>query len=285
MTEETLLLMVLILVFAVLVLNFLRTREVTDELQEKIDETIEQSKEEMFKAIQPSVMFCSSRGEVKRAAAELIEDAAENFRKYKEKERNKDKNADILDKKEYEEYYIAIYGSASLSVKKSEENDAEHKDYEAAAQKAKRELIPWRRYVSLLTNNDEGQAFKSRTSEKRQEYINWLKHQSKLIAEDPQYTLIVTPRAPEWGTSSTTLLTNGALMEIKADGNAAIVIKGEGVSRNLRRALRDEIQGTKPENISYINTDTVHNIEGELELEKIKRWHEEQNKEKKEGEE
>ena len=208
------------LICALLVLlNAYKAKTTQNEVQKAIEDAIKDSKKDIERAISPKVIFLSSIDQVRRETAGFISKASDQFKDASDKKAKEVKeNESGASSIDLSKYFITIYGSASLGnesqVGEQPEDEARRESirkYQAAMDKAKSVQIQFHRYISLMSQGGFGR----RSGEIQREYVDWLQKQLRLINDDSNYTLILSPRAPQWGTSSTTFLAYQGIIEVK----------------------------------------------------------------------
>jgi len=231
-------------------------RSIQKSVVDALEKEIEESKKAIKDAISPHVIFCPGIDQVRKEAAALIRRAADEY-DVAIRKRSNTGGADGADVEPLPEFFITIYGAASLgnrsdadeSISKKE-SVASIKEYEAALAFSETTNIEFRRYVSLMTADQ----YENRSDKVKNEYADWLNSQIEQIQKDPNYTLIISPRAPQWGTSNTTFLTRQGLIEVKGHGNAAFVIDDTRIAIRMRASLRQDIYQALPSNVTTINS-------------------------------
>lgn len=253
---------IVIVLYAIIALN-IRVRTNKEKIEHEFKIEIEKSKEQIENSISPRVVFCSSIEQVRNEAANIISEAADNFSKAteenaKRRAKNKDKLIDIS------QYFVTIYGAASLfneseagSILSEDVREDSINSYLKALDSAARSKLQRRRYVSLITDSE----LKDRSESVKKEYIDWLKEQKALIKKDPNYIVIVSPRAPQWGSSNTSIITKSGLIEIKGHGRSAFAIDDERIAIGLRSSLRKSIYDAQPQNRREIHRNDEDSME------------------------
>ena len=246
---------VLLLSLCTIWLNAFQSKKGRDEVQIAVDAAIARSRSEINNAISPQVTFCSSIDQVRSEAANLILRASDSFKKAV------DHNAEAFEEgaaepEQVSDYFVTIYGSASLGNESEagvglddEIRRRSIDEYQAALDRAASVQIQFRRYISLMSSAE----FRGRSPGVREEYRGWLKGQVEQLNSDPNYTLIVSPRAPQWGTSNTTFLTRDGLIEVKGHGRAAIVVDDQRIAVRLRLSLQSDVYAALKKNRREIN--------------------------------
>lgn len=231
-------------------------RDRKNKIESEFAAAIKKSSSQILQTISPRVVFCSSIEQVRTEAAIIISDAAKNYSDAIK--RNSDIRAEDTkgELEELSQYFVTIYGAASLvneseagSVLDDNTRAISIKKYTDALESASESKLQLRRYVSLLRPND----LKDRSPSVRDEYVDWLYEQRKLLKKDPNYVIITSPRAPQWGSSNTSFISNSGLVEIKGHGNSAFAIYDERIAGSLRNSLRKDINDAMPQNRMEIN--------------------------------
>lgn len=218
-------------------------------VQRSVAEAIDESKKQILESISPRVVFCASIEQVQSEAAEIILAAVNEFSGAVEE------NARLIvagDSKRVDisQYFVTIYGAASLINEDDDGNlDDEARQrsntpYDYARQQASLSKLRFRRYVSLLDSAE----LSSRSDAIRTEYIGWLKRQQRDLINDANYTMVLSPRAPRWGSSNTSIIGNAGIVEIKGHGESAFAIYDRRIATDLRASLRADIYGSLPKN-------------------------------------
>lgn len=211
---------------------------------------IEESANQIKKSISPRVVYCASIDQVRSEAAEIITAAANEFSAAVAENTALMKDGSE-ERKDISQYFVTIYGAASLF----NESEAGAKlgstvrkqsitRYNDAMLLASEKKLHFRRYVSLLDENE----MKSRSEGVRTEYVEWLQNQYQSLLRDANYTMIVSPRAPRWGSSNTSIIANPGLVEIKGHGGSAFAIYDRRIAIDLRASLRGDIYEALPQN-------------------------------------
>lgn len=257
---EILLLVIALLALAASTSFVIRTRDALRTAlsanEVKRSESHEKLIEELSKLVSPKVVHCGERAQVTNEAAEIIELAIKEKRIRDDRQRanETDKNADE-DLEEESGEFITFYGAADLTG--GDDPDAEddpHAEegevatnpfvdrYRAAVKEATRMGIRLRRHVSLFEPSKlrEGVALR---------YLIWLARQYELLVGDPSFHLVDNPRVPSWGASSATLITKEAILEIKANGAAAVAIYSASIAASIRESLREARAGASGTNV------------------------------------
>jgi hypothetical protein len=219
-------------------------------IERSVTDAIEESKKQIKASISPRVVFCASIDQVRSEAAEIILAAVSEFSAAVEENARLAKDGSLI-QLDISQYFITIYGAASL-INESEVDrnldDAVKREsitrYRGARDQASQSKLRFRRYVSLL---DSGE-LSSRSEAVRAEYIDWLQRQYQDLQNDPNYTMILSPRAPRWGSSNSTIIGNAGIIEIKGHGGSAFAIYDRRIAVDLRTSLRADIYGSLPKN-------------------------------------
>jgi hypothetical protein len=231
------------LVIMALVSTWISIAKNTSAIDESVRQAIEESKNQIKDSIEPEVVFCASIDQVRSEAARIISAAAEEF------EIAVAQNAEARAKGESEpkdisQYFITIYGAASLGYQKDLDLALDNavkqtclEKYNRARQRASESKLRFRRYVSLLEPGE----LKNRSDRVQKQYIIWLKDQKSDLEKDANYSMILSPRAPRWGSSNTSIIGNEGIVEIKGQGGSAFAIYSKRIASDLRASLKADI--------------------------------------------
>lgn len=218
-------------------------------VERSVADAIAESKRQILESISPRVVFCASIDQVKSEAAEIILAAVKEYSAaVDENEKLKDNG----DSRQFDisQYFVTIYGAASLSTEDDGTKQQSNKPYDKARQQASKSKLRFRRYVSLLDSSE----LSSRSEPIQTEYIGWLKRQKSDLDRDANYAMIVSPRAPRWGSSNTSIIGNTGIIEIKGHGGSAFAIYDRRIATDLRASLRADIYGGLLQNIREISS-------------------------------
>lgn len=219
-------------------------------IERTVSDAIKESKTQIEKSISPRIVYCASIDQVRSEAAEIISKAAHEFAKAVQE------NTDLMkdgsqQRKDISQYFVTIYGAASLfnesdAGKKLDDSIRQQsiERYREALALASEKKLHFRRYVSLIDENE----LKIRSENVKVEYLEWLHEQLGLLHRDANYTMIVSPRAPRWGASNTSLIANPGIIEIKGHGGSAFAIYDRRIAVDLRVSLRGDIYDALPQN-------------------------------------
>lgn len=258
------------LILVILVLTALVSTQVSisrkgSAIDRSVARAIEESKEQIQTSISPRVVFCASIDQVRSEAAEIILAAANEFdaavvKNAEFRARGTGKEEDIS------QYFVTIYGAASLAYQEGADTGSDNAvqqkyltKYNQARQRASQCKLRFRRYVSLL----EPAELPGRSEAVQKQYIAWLNDQKRDLARDANYAMIISPRAPRWGSSNTSIIGNEGIVEIKGHGGSAFAIYSERIASDLRASLRADIDGSLPTNrdeISFANKGSMRKL-------------------------
>lgn len=218
-------------------------------VERSVADAIEKSKKEILRSINPRVVFCASIDQVQSEAAEIILAAVKQFTDAVE-ENARLINTGDSNRIDISQFFVTIYGAASL-INEDDDGTLDNTDrqqsntpYDYARQQASLSKLRFRRYVSLLDSAE----LSSRSEAIRLEYIGWLKRQQRDLINDANYAMVLSPRAPRWGSSNTTIIGNEGIIEIKGHGGSAFAIYDRRIATDLRASLRADIYGSLPKN-------------------------------------
>ena len=235
-----------------------RTREFTQNLKQLAENSSNDIQKIIARELSPSIHLHDGAISVAKRAANIILGVAQ------------DTNSG--------EKRITFYGAASIAAMP----DSDHTEdspgspsnpstiYRDAVNEAIRKRVAMRRYISLFTETQ----LRERSISIQSQYVEWLRHQLKLLRADEQYELCNVVRAPQWGSNMARIITQKTVMEITGNGKAAIVITDEHIAQRIRGYARDAIIGKNPRNkiISYSQapdaTNSINDFEhyvGEIE--------------------
>ncbi len=219
-------------------------------VEKSVADAIEESKKQIQDSISPRVVFCASIDQVRSEAAEIILAAVNEFSTAVEENTKLIKGGD-RERRDISQYFVTIYGAASLSNESDADKDRDNAvtqqsiaRYNHAREKATLCKLHFRRYVSLLDSAE----LSNRSADVRSEYIDWLKRQQRDLINDANYTMVLSPRAPRWGSSNTSIIGNAGIIEIKGHGGSAFAIYDRRIAIDLRVSLRADIYGSLPKN-------------------------------------
>ena len=231
-----------------------------DESGKARDENFSKQFGTLIDNVSPRVVYCKGASDVVREATSLIEQALDKFwtsRKIIAQSttgKNESGSDDASNEKNGADYrtedFITIYGSTTLGEsdngcsQQEEAKDDTAELYAGMLRKAMLAGIRFRRYVNLLKPED----LKGRSEKVRQQYASWLGRQYDVLVSSTTSELIDNIRAPRWGTSNTSFLTNEGILEIKAGGNTALAVFDPVIAATMRASMREEIEKADPKN-------------------------------------
>jgi hypothetical protein len=206
------------------------------EIAIEIEKAVNESSKQIERSISPRVVYWASIDQVRTEAAQIISEAAVEFATAAAE------NAKLIvegseERRDISQYFVTIYGAASLfnESEAGQKLDAADRKlsisrYNEATELAAKHKLQFRRYVSLIG----GSELSTRSVGVQNEYIEWLIQQQKALARDANYTIIVSPRAPHWGSSNSSIIGNPGIVEVKGHGNSAFAIYDRRISIDLR---------------------------------------------------
>lgn len=245
-----------VLILYALVSTNIKASRKKSSIEVNVASAIRDAKAQIERAINPRVIYCASIDQVRTEASQIISDAANEF-VVASSENSRLIAEGSEERQDISQYFVTIYGAASLfnesdAGKKldSEARKDSIKRYNDALALAARHKLIFRRYVSLLSETD----LAGRSKNIQDEYLHWLHQQRATLEADQNYTMIVSPRAPQWGSSNTTIIANSGLVEIKGHGNSAFAIYDRRIAVDLRASLRGDIYEAMPQNKTEIGS-------------------------------
>jgi hypothetical protein len=167
--------------------------------------------------LSPTIISLSNRNDVLAKASSIIDTA--------------------ISEKHEPERYVVFTGSAALYKDIDEQEtdtDTPLSKYRSAMARLTNSSVVATRYISLLDRTD----FKRRGENTRADYIKWIEKQITLVERNPNYSLYHCPRAPNWGSSRSSIFTAKALLDIVGNGEGGILIRGEQVAQNLAESTK-----------------------------------------------
>jgi len=250
-------------------INIFRSNLHIKKTKSELNDLISQSKKEVRDALTPYITFLPTIALVRKEAADIISRAAQSFKDARHRNSERFGMGDGKSSEDLTDFYITMYGSAYLGQNHddltSSSKDESITVYQEALRKASKDKVQFRRYVGLIPQSE----ISSRSEPIKQSYISWLKKQMSYLNSDPSYTLIISPRAPQWGTSNSTIITKDAILELKGNGSTGILIDDSRISNEMRGSLRDDIYDSAPSNrreINIIDDEQIKWLENEIKL-------------------
>lgn len=132
---------------------------------------------------------------------------------------------------------ITFIGSGDLL--KDPPDDSQTDDaltrYQSAISQVTSNQIHVVRYICLLEEHD----FLRRGEETRNDYLRWLEKQISNAERNPNYYVYHCPRAPIWGSSRSSIITERAFVDIVGNGHSGILIRGDQIAQELKKASID----------------------------------------------
>lgn len=116
--------------------------------------------------------------------------------------------------------------------------------YQGAVEELMSSQTPVFRIVGLLSEDE----FRSRSREKRAQYLSWLRHQVGQLKKNHNYVIFDNRRAPLWGASGASIFSSDGFLQQTGVSGDALFLKDAWVSRKLMQAVMRELRGARPEN-------------------------------------
>ena len=154
------------------------------------------------------------------------------------KDIDSDGNKDIDSDGNKDSPFITFYGSAGLGshilTGYSKEELAHFDNFKYTLEQAIDAGVRVRRHINLFSPEE----ISRRSTDAQKSYLKWLITCFEFLILHPRFELIDNPRVPQWGASFSNLLTNQAILEIKANGLSAIAIYHKKIPSSIRESLR-----------------------------------------------
>jgi hypothetical protein len=223
-----------------------------EDLEERYGQTTERIEKDVRKYIDPSVTFKAKENELR---AVLLEELIA-FEKIRADKQITIIGADRLrpSRAELEEMRIS---AASTPLKPEDDVKFRYgtKFNELLARGSGKTL---RRYIYLPKTARE---LDNRTENYRSEFAGWLSEQEHFLMQNPEYTIVNTPRAPMYGAPKSVIFFHGMLVEVffkKGDGGFIITSRSNDEQSVIKQTWRSLIEGylavtddNAPEQIHY----------------------------------
>jgi hypothetical protein len=195
---------------------------------------------EVSNNLSPRIVHCATEAAVSGEAARMISEVIESKRASDMDGTDRPEEDSSNDKKpETEEPpFVTFYGAADLARPASDdcrpEDWIQFREFDKALTQANEVGVRLRRHINLFTHGE----LQKRTAEAREQYLRWLCERYEYIMDNPRFEMVDNPRVPQWGASFSSVITPGAILEVKANGMSGIAIYHENISRNIRENLR-----------------------------------------------
>lgn len=142
--------------------------------------------------------------------------------------------------------FVVYIGSGDLlrDPPPSDEENSPATDYESALARIRNDGVPITRYISLLDKGD----YQRRIPKTQAAYRSWLTKQIALLEGNPHYSFYDSPRAPKWGSSRSSMITQRALLDVVGNGLSGVLIRGDQVAEEILKGSKNlfETAGVKP---------------------------------------
>lgn len=129
--------------------------------------------------------------------------------------------------------FLIYIGSGDLQKDPPEARDLEEDspamEYQSAVSQARNGHLNIERFISLMEPAD----FQHRQPPTKEAYCAWIQKQIDNLERNPNYTFWHTTRAPQWGSSRSSIFSAKALIDVVGNGNSGVLIRGEKISRAL----------------------------------------------------
>lgn len=229
------------------------TLHVLDRIEEKHASGLKDVTEIIDARLRPEILTLRSKDEVRTAAARLLEAVLEQ-------------NTDQI---------VFYAGGANLRSTPEEEAEALESGQDPQTHPGIRFkqafndlLVPTSkaevvRYLRLFTETE----FKGRSPQFREAHLKWLASEVARVADHKGFVVMRSERAPAWGASRSTLITEDAVLEIVGDGHAAVLIKGGDIARLLRTSTESYFRSAprnKPASFTRENVPQFRKLYEEL---------------------
>lgn len=204
--------------------------------------------------LSPRIVHCSSEVDVAREANAMIE-AAIAAKSSKNYQGGEHASSNI------ETPFITFYGAADLGSPQTEgltDEDLTHfKKFNTLLGEAVDDDVRVRRHINLFSDVE----LQKRTEEARGQYVSWLVSRFDFVYSNPSFELIDNPRVPQWGASFSSLITNDAILEIKANGLSGIAIYNPLISRSVRESLKRARKLASSDRIAVIKSSDQKSVQ------------------------
>jgi len=143
---------------------------------------------------------------------------------------------------------VVFVGAAARQTKKSkreelEEEMTEDKErtpsqiYQGAIEEMMSNQTPVYRVLSLLSKDEFG----SRSIEKQNQYIAWIRAQVAQLKRNRNYVIFDNPRAPKWGAAGAGIYTEYGFLQFSNESGEALFVRHERVARGVIHAIAKEL--------------------------------------------
>jgi hypothetical protein len=162
-------------------------------------------------------------------------------------------NTAVIDVKDSTNRYIMFVGSGDLYKEPPPESEGERTpltDYSTAMAQMTSNYVRVIRYISLLQTGD----YARRSPQTKADYKKWLRKQISLLERNPNYYLFDCPRAPMWGSSRSSIISDNAVLDVVGSGQSGVLIRGHQVARVLKESSEDLFRKAAVKPIQYTST-------------------------------
>jgi len=181
--------------------------------------------------LSPRIVHCSSETDVAREANSMIRAAIQA-------KGNENLQGGFTATSNVETPFVTFYGAADLGTPQTDGLTVEElkhfEEFDELMLEAVNDDVRVRRHINLFSNPE----LKKRTKGAQAQYVKWLIARYDFVYSNPSFELINNPRVPQWGASFSSLITNDAILEIKANGLSGIAIYNSLISRSVRESLK-----------------------------------------------
>ena len=124
--------------------------------------------------------------------------------------------------------------------------------YQGAVEEVMSEQVPIFRVLSLLSPEE----FKTRSKEKKEQYISWLRNQIVQLKKNRNYVIFKNPRAPKWGAAGAAIYTELGFLQFTSASGHALFLKNARIARNVIQSVMDDLRHAKRDNKrAYVSTE------------------------------
>jgi hypothetical protein len=152
------------------------------------------------------------------------------------------------------EKFLLYIGSGDLLKEPPEIHDLDRNspamEYQSAVSAARNDHMQVDRYICLIEPWD----FQRRQQPTREGYRAWVLKQIENLERNPNYTFWHTMRAPQWGSSRSSIFTSRAMLDVVGNGNSGVLVRGEKISGAIKKGSKALFENTFVPPVQYTST-------------------------------